>query len=297
MLCDLAFCLSFFYVLFNCVQSCFCYTTCSFHRISSWDVTAFLLTVRTSVLILLLRNLEQRYMKHSRHRRHHYHWEHRERCTGAHRNDSQLSQSVLINCSKSQLKPQRKKLFLGFQVDSNPVALSLPDTNMWHIIQDAKTLLQMKRVSAWWLAQLIGKLSAAIEVVQPATLHYRSLQQLKHQALAQGGISKEVKQDLNWWINNLPKGIQKHLTRSSPSFEIETDASQRGMGTYLKMRGRPHSRFTFKIAYGRNELHLPCNTVSNDSSAFYKAKLLRDTSAVNRHAKAIPVNCLPISVS
>ena len=67
------------------------------------------------------------------------------------------------------------------------------------------------RTSARHLAQLIGKMSAAILAVYPALLHYRRLQSLKHKALANSGydgqvILSEAKEDFRWRIHNLAKG-------------------------------------------------------------------------------------------
>ena len=74
--------------------------------------------------------------------------------------------------------------------------------------------------------------------MQPATLHYRSLQRLRHQALAQGGydcqihLSQEAKIDLQCWSDNLTKWNRMCLRRLPLNLEIETDASQRGWGAY-----------------------------------------------------------------
>jgi len=143
----------------------FCCITHSFCRMPSWDAsgTTFLPTVWPSILILFFRNIEQGYTKHSPHRQHPYHWNQRERCVGAHRKDSQPSQGFgFLDQVPLNLKPLRKTLFLSFQVDSNSMSQSLPDTKVKHIIQEAKILLKIERVSDWRLAQLIGKLSEAI---------------------------------------------------------------------------------------------------------------------------------------
>ena len=143
----------------------FCCITHSFCRMPSWDAggTTFLPTVWPSILILFFRNIEQGYTKHSPQRQHPYHWNQRERCVGAHRKDSQPSQGFgFLDQVPLNLKPLRKTLFLSFQVDSNSMSQSLPDTKVKHIIQEAKILLKIERVSDWRLTQLIGKLSEAI---------------------------------------------------------------------------------------------------------------------------------------
>lgn len=140
----------------------------------------------------------------------------------------------LVNYPKSQLQPTQTIEFLGFQVDSKLGCLSLPEAKVVHLRQEAQRIQNLHSVSARQLAQLIGKLSAAIQAVQPAPLHYRGLQGLKHQALAKGGfdhqiqLSSRARQDLEWWTVNLPKWNRKQLRPPSHSLEIETDASQLG---------------------------------------------------------------------
>ena len=148
------------------------------------------------------------------------------------------SLGFLINYPKSHLTPAKKIDFLGFQVDSSTMALSLPESKITHIQQETRRLLRLEIVSARQLARLIGKLSAAIQAVQPAPLHYRSLQRLKHRALAQGGYDRQIqltieaKADLQWWLDNLHRWNRREVRPSSPSIEIETDASQRGWRAY-----------------------------------------------------------------
>ena len=71
-------------------------------------------------------------------------------------------------------------------------------------------------------------------------LHYRSLQALKHKALARSGydgiirLSQEAKEDLRWWTNNLSQWNGQMLSQSSPHCVIETDASMMGWGAFYQ---------------------------------------------------------------
>lgn len=76
----------------------------------------------------------------------------------------------LVNYPKSQLTPSQTIVFLGFQIDSKSVSLSLREEKETHLRQEALRVHGRETVSASELAQLIGKLSA---VMQPAPLHYR----------------------------------------------------------------------------------------------------------------------------
>lgn len=74
----------------------------------------------------------------------------------------------------------------------------------------------------------------------PAPLHYRSLQALKHRALAVAGydgqiaISPEASEDLLWWASNLSLSNGRTASLSSPQVAIETDASMLGWGAYTQ---------------------------------------------------------------
>ena len=88
------------------------------------------------------------------------------------------------------------------------------------------------------LSQLIGKLTSSIQAIFPAPLHYRSLQHLKHQALAQGkgfdatiALSSEAREELHWWSAHLDAWNGRELLHSPPDLVMETDASRKGWGS------------------------------------------------------------------
>ena len=102
----------------------------------------------------------------------------------------------------------------------------------------ARSILKGEYASARKLVQLLGKMSAAVLAVQPAPLHYRELQHLKHTALKAGGydtmvkVSPRAKEDLTWWVNNLDQWNGKKLDLATPEIAIETDASRSGWGAF-----------------------------------------------------------------
>ena len=71
----------------------------------------------------------------------------------------------LVNYPKSQLVPMQSLDFLGFRINSITMPLSLPDTKVTHIRQEAQRIQGLEQVSARQLAQLIRKLLAAIQAV------------------------------------------------------------------------------------------------------------------------------------
>ena len=149
----------------------------------------------------------------------------------------------LINYLKSELEPTQILVFLGFQINTVTMEIKLPKEKVTQATQEAQNLLQVQQASARQLAHLIGIFSSTLPAILPASLHYRGLQLLKHQALKKGGydailpLSQEAKEDLLWWIQNLNLVNGQPLVRYQPSLRIETDASQMGWGQYAQ-RGR-----------------------------------------------------------
>lgn len=144
----------------------------------------------------------------------------------------------LVNYPKSQLTPVQEVEYLGFLINSMRRELQLPRSKVDQIKAEAGQVLAKGEASARQLAQLIGKLSAVILAVYPAPLHYRSLQALKHKALASFGydgsirLSQEAKEDLQWWVNNVSEWNGRTMLQSSPHCVIETDASKAGWGAF-----------------------------------------------------------------
>ena len=144
----------------------------------------------------------------------------------------------LVNYVKSSLSPVQVLVYLGFAVDSRTRELSQPPDKLHQITAEARHLVKLKEVSGRELAQICGKMSAAILAVYPAPLHYRGLQALKHKALRRGNydnritLSEDARQDLLWWINNLQEWNGRRTYREEHHLEIETDASLQGWGAF-----------------------------------------------------------------
>ena len=143
----------------------------------------------------------------------------------------------VINLEKSCFQPTQQLEFLGFLVNTRDMTLLLPDCKVSSIKTLCSTLLSQRDVSVRELSQLIGKLTASIQAVFPAPLHYRNLQQLKHQALGQDRnfdsripLSVEAIDELRWWLAHLDAWNGRALLHPSPDLIIETDASWMGWG-------------------------------------------------------------------
>ena len=165
----------------------------------------------------------------------------------------------LINYKKSEFEPTQSLIFLGFLINSVQMEISLPREKVSQAIQEAQNLLRSGHASARQLAHLIGVFTSTLPAILPAPLHYRGLQNLKHQILKRGGydailqLSDEAREDLVWWTENLPLVNGQPLVREQPSLQIESDASLKGWGAVCE-----GEQICGPWAEGEKNLHLNC---------------------------------------
>ena len=147
---------------------------------------------------------------------------------------------IFINYPKSLLEPTQNLVFLGFTINSVEKELSLPAEKLEKIVVEAKTMLKCHTVSAQSLAQLIGRMTAAILAVHPAPLQYQGLQHLEHLALRRKGYNGQVtlslgaRKDLHWWVENLATWNGRVVQEVTTDVVIETDTSKTGWGAFCQ---------------------------------------------------------------
>ena len=151
------------------------------------------------------------------------------------------SLGFLINIKKSELKPTQKIQFLGVEIDSSQMVISLPQDKVLKIKSQCQEILKGKTVKIRELASLIGRLSSSTIAILPAPLQYRSLQRKQILELASGknfessvDLSEEITKEINWWIQNLNLNNGKTLIAVSPQMTISTDASNQGWGAFCR---------------------------------------------------------------
>lgn len=141
----------------------------------------------------------------------------------------------MINKKKSVLVPTRKLTFLGNDIDSEEMIVTLPETKVLSIVQECSDLLKKSQSSIQSVARVLGLLVSCFSAVEYGRLFYRQLEKCKTDALKNSKgdysgsmfITDEMRYELSWWIQNL--STQKRIIdHGNPDITITTDASTLG---------------------------------------------------------------------
>ena len=146
----------------------------------------------------------------------------------------------MFNFKKSQLNPTQRIWYLGFEIDSVSMRISLPKEKVARIREECQSALQEKAISIRDLNQLIGRLTATIQAVLPAPLHYRNLQRIKNQALRRFQDFRTVMildRNAREEQNNLGNWNGKAVLQSTTDMIAETDTSLLEWGARVQTGG------------------------------------------------------------
>ena len=152
------------------------------------------------------------------------------------------SLGFLPNLKKSDLFPAQKFTFIGMEFLTQQNLVRVPADRVQNLILTIKKIMSAKHVSARTFLSLLGKLSAAADLVLLGRLHLRPLQMcllsvwkphilpLDHPISINGMIPSH----LQWWINPIrfETGISIHPP--DPKFFLYTDASHFRWGAHLE---------------------------------------------------------------
>ena len=115
----------------------------------------------------------------------------------------------VINLKESMLNPVQKIEFLGLEVDSVAMKLSLPQRKVEKIFQMSQNALNNK-ITSRELTQFIGKLTSTIQAILPTKLQIRFLQQIQIKALRKSlayesliTLDLQAMEELSWWMTNI----------------------------------------------------------------------------------------------
>ena len=142
-----------------------------------------------------------------------------------------------VHPQKSCFQPTHSLVYLGFILNSLLMTVTLTEEKREKITKMCGDLLGRKVCTIRTLAEVIGNLVASEPGVDLAPLHYKRLEIEKDKALkANRGdyeatlqIPSNIKEDLMWWMENLPL-VTRHLERPSPTIVIHTDSSDKAWG-------------------------------------------------------------------
>ena len=138
---------------------------------------------------------------------------------------------------KSILDPNHQIEFLGFEINSEKMQVSLPRVKIDKIVQKCKDILNSDQVTILNLASLVGSLNSTVEAVIPAALYTRELQMHQTKCLLKSktynsliSLPIQCKTEIQWWISKLEEWNGKQILTMGPQISIETDASKMGWG-------------------------------------------------------------------
>ena len=162
-----------------------------------------------------------------------------------------------INVGKSVLQPTQQIVFLGTQIDTQKMTLSLPSEKLAKILHECRRVSNNNKVSVTELRSLLGKMIAARHGVRGAMLHVRGLQRLLLQMTEdQRQLTVEAVQDLAWWIQEAPSDNSCPIHLPLPCLLIQSDASNLGWGATCQGQnvGGPWRRDEMAWHINRKEL-------------------------------------------
>ena len=145
----------------------------------------------------------------------------------------------VINQKKSLLTPVQKIEFLGMEINSVTMTLTLPQEKVNKLLQQCQGVLENPMISLWNLSSLIGSLCSTAQAVLPSQLQVRYLQQQLISVLGkvrsyQHKITLDLDslKEIRWWISNLRLTNGRSILAPHSRTVIQTDASKKGWGAH-----------------------------------------------------------------
>lgn len=143
-----------------------------------------------------------------------------------------------INEEKSDLTPKLSLEFLGFNINSVDMTVSLTVDKVEKFTGIARHILGQQGPVIRDVAGLIGLMVAYTPGVDFSAVHYKAIERDKILALRRSKgdfdntmwLSEQGKADIIWWLENLK--VSWKIRRTNPDFELFTDASLEGWGAH-----------------------------------------------------------------
>ena len=147
----------------------------------------------------------------------------------------------VIHPEKSVLAPTHVITYLGFEINSVDMTVTLMREKKEKIFNTAASLLTLSSCSIRFLAKFIGQIVASFPGVQYGPLWYRNMENDKIEGLkmskgnfdANIQLSEMALAEISWWkenINSASNDIDAQSRHGEPDFIIFSDASLLGWG-------------------------------------------------------------------
>lgn len=147
----------------------------------------------------------------------------------------------LINGEKSCFVPSQKVIFLGLQLNSINMTISLPEDKINKIQAFCSKILAEETFTIRYLAEFIGVLVSSLPGVKNGELYYRYLELGRNEALklSKGNfdaftcLDPKAREEVLWWKNNV-QNCEKTICDKPPDLLLTCDASQLGWGAVFE---------------------------------------------------------------
>ena len=153
------------------------------------------------------------------------------------------SLGFVVHPEKSIFQPMTKITFLGFDLDSQTMIVSLNEDKVEKFKKAALQVLGKEFSNIREIAGLVGLMVSYTKAFDYAWAHVKSLERDKIEALklSKGNfdvpmsLSHQSKEDIIWWLNNIDVS-GKHLNVALPEVVLFTDASEHGWGAHVEAK-------------------------------------------------------------
>lgn len=143
----------------------------------------------------------------------------------------------VVHPHKSVLVPSQKIIYLGFELDSVDMTISLSEQKTEKVKTACTTFLQRNTHTIREAAKIIGLLISCIPAYPTGQLHYRTLEREKVKAIKRErgnwegpmAFSCKAKEEIKWWKLNATTTFSP-ISRPPADLVITSDASLRGWG-------------------------------------------------------------------
>jgi len=155
--------------------------------------------------------------------------------------DLLLSLGFTISVKKSVVRPTQVIEFLGFQLDSINMTVSLTTEKAKYIGNFCRETMAKRRITIRHFAKLLGTLNATEQGNKYCQLYTRQMEIEKTDILRKNAgnydkmmdLTPKILEALTWWASNIAT-VDRPIRMVKPDLIILTDASLKGWGCHIE---------------------------------------------------------------